>query len=257
MQGGRGPGGGIYVARRVLAALVVLLLLVLLVPWACQNLVGQSGEQSGSETSETADVDSSDDGGEEAVRDEEAATDADSGAERKDTVRGLDSETGSEDEEDDSGDEEDGGASNVELEPLGFVAGFEAVDGAGQVPPTLDLGAANQQAIQPVAPTEPVFLALPSAPVEPLVLAEPIIPAEPVFFEDPFRFEDPFLFEEPVAFEEPPVVLEEPVVDGAGPIATTNATDVEVERHEGGGWRGNDRLDIDRGGDDGRDLGPI
>jgi hypothetical protein len=53
------------------------------------------------------------------------------------------------------------------------------------------------------------------------------------------------------------VVLEEPVVDGAGPIATTNATDEEVERHEGGGRRGNDRLDIDRGGDDGRDLGPI
>jgi hypothetical protein len=174
-----------------------------------------------------------------------------------------------EDDEEDSGDEEDGGASNVELDPLGFVAGFEAVDGAGQVPPTLDLGVANQQAIQPVVPTEPVFLALPPAPVEPLVLAEPIIPAEPVFFEDPFLFddtslfEDPFLFEdaaffgEPVAFEKPPVVLEEPVVEGAGPIATTNDTDVEVERHGAGGRRGNDRPDIDRGGDDGRDLGPI
>src|SRR5918997_1702092 len=59
MQGGPGPGRGIYVTRRVLAALVVLLLLVLLVPWACQNLIG-SGEQPGSGSSETADVDPAD-----------------------------------------------------------------------------------------------------------------------------------------------------------------------------------------------------
>ena len=45
MKGGQGPGRGIYVARRVIAALVVLLLLILLVPWACQNLLGL-GEQS-------------------------------------------------------------------------------------------------------------------------------------------------------------------------------------------------------------------
>ncbi len=288
MQGGSGPGRGIYVTRRVLAALVVLLLLVLLVPWACQNLIG-SGEQPGSESSETADVDTSDEGGEEAAKDEEAATDDDSAAERADTARGSDGETGSEDDEEGFGDEEDGGASEVELDPLGSVAGLEAVGSAGQIPPTLDPGAANQLAIQPVAPTEPVFLALPPAPAEsPLVPAEPIIPAEPVLFEDPTLFEDPFLFEgeggayfedpylsylfedpylfegtayfeEPqVALEEPPVAFEEePLVDYAGPIATTNATGVEVEGRGDGGRRGNDRIDIDRGGgDDGRDLGP-
>src|SRR5918997_797900 len=240
MQGGPGPGRGIYVTRRVLAALVVLLLLVLLVPWACQNLIG-SGEQPGSESSETADVDTSDEGGEEAAKDEEAAMDDDSAAERANTARSSDSETGSEDDEEGFGDEEDGGASDVELDPLGSVAGFEAVGSAGQIPPTLDLGAANQLAIQPVAPTEPVFLALPPAPAEsPLVPAEPIIPAEPYLFEDP-----PFAFEEP------------PVADYAGPIATTNATGVEVEGRGDGGRRGNDRIDIDRGGgDDGRDLGP-
>jgi hypothetical protein len=298
MQGGPGPGRGIYVTRRVLAALVVLLLLVLLVPWACQNLIG-SREQPGSESSETADVDSSDEGAEEAAKDEEvntneeaatdeeAVTDEDSGAERADTVRGSDSETGSEDDEEGFGDEEDGGASEVELDPLGSVAGFEAVGGAGQIPPTLDLGAANQLAIQPVAPTEPVFLALPPAPAESLVPVEPIIPAEPPLFEDPSLFgdpfpfegaacfEDPFLCEDPflfggaVYFEEPPVALEEPpvsfeefeespVADYAGPIATTSATSVEVERRGDGGRRGKDRLDVDRGGggDDGRDLGP-
>ena len=286
MQGGPGPGRGIYVTRRVLAALVVLLLLVLLVPWACQNLIG-SREQPGSESSETADVDSSDEGAEEAAKDEEAVTDEDSGAERADTVRGSDSETGSGDDEEGFGDEEDGGASEVELDPLGSVAGFEAVGGAGQIPPTLDLGAANQLAIQPVAPTEPVFLALPPAPAESLVPVEPIIPAEPPLFEDPSLFgdpfpfegaacfEDPFLCEDPflfggaVYFEEPPVALEEPpvsfeefeespVADYAGPIATTSATSVEVERRGDGGRRGKDRLDVDRGGggDDGRDLGP-
>src|ERR687890_1364339 len=203
MQGGPGPGRGIYVTRRVLAALVVLLLLVLLIPWACQNLIG-SGEQPGSESSETADVDTSDEGGEEAAKEEEAATDDESAAERANTARGSDSEPGSEDDEEGFGDEEDGGAADVELDALGSVAGFEAVGSAGQIPPTLDLGATNQLAIQPVAPTEPVFLALPPAPAEsPLVPAEPIIPAEPVLFEDPPLFEDPFLFKGGAYFEDP------------------------------------------------------
>src|SRR5215213_11458959 len=82
MQGGREPRRGIYVARRVVAPLVVLLFLILFVPWACQNLLGP-GEQSSSETSETDDADSSDEGGEEAARDEEAAKD-DEGATSED-----------------------------------------------------------------------------------------------------------------------------------------------------------------------------
>src|SRR5919112_4453862 len=167
MQGGREPRRGIYVARRVVAALVVLLLLILFVPWACQNLLGP-GEQSSSETSETDDTDSSDEGGEEAARDEKAAKDdggdtaEDSGGERGDTVRDSGSEAGPEDDEEDSGDEEDGESSrgsNIESNPLGFVGGFEAVGGVEQVPPTLDLGVANQQAAQPAVPAEPVFLA--------------------------------------------------------------------------------------------------
>ena len=129
----------------------------------------------------------------------------------------------------------------VELDPLGSVAGFEAVGSAGQIPPTLDLGAANQLAIQPVAPTEPVLF------------------EDPTLFEDPFLFEGGAYFEDsPVALEDPPVALEEePLAYYAGPIATTNATGVEVEDRGDGGRRGQDRIDIDRGGgDDGRDLGP-
>src|SRR5215217_3889292 len=155
MQGGREPRRGIYVARRVVAALVVLLLLILLVPWACQNLLGP-GEQSSSETSETDDADSSDEGSEEAARDEEAAKD-DGG----DTAEDSDGESSR--------------GSDIESNLLGFVGGFEAVGGVEQVPPTLDLGVANQQAAQPAAPAEPVFLAGQGAPPEPLVPAEPII----------------------------------------------------------------------------------
>src|SRR5215213_4761238 len=103
MQGGPGPGRGIYVTRRVLAALVVLLLLVLLVPWACQNLIG-SGEQPGSESSETADVDSSDEGGEEAAQDEEVNTNEEAALPIS--------------------------CATYNLVPLGSVAGFEVVGGA-------------------------------------------------------------------------------------------------------------------------------
>src|SRR3954451_6405599 len=72
MQGGQGPSGepgrGVYVVRRIVAALVVLLLLALLVPQACQALLG-SGEEPGSRTHDTSDVGSSDGG-----TDEESTT---------------------------------------------------------------------------------------------------------------------------------------------------------------------------------------
>ena len=73
MQGDQEPGRGIYVVRRILVALVVLLLLVLLLPRACDALF-TSGDEQGSETSETADVESSGDGSEEeSVTEEDAA----------------------------------------------------------------------------------------------------------------------------------------------------------------------------------------
>jgi hypothetical protein len=269
MQGGQGPGRGVYVARRILAALVVLILLVLLVPWACQNFLG-SGEGSG--TSETADVDSSDDGGEEAAKDQEVDTDeeasTDAGVEGVDTSRDSDSgETGAEDDQDsdDAEVDEDGGASNIELDSLGFVPSFEAAGAVEQIPPAPGPDAGN---LQPIAPAEPVLPVEPTVPVEPVFLAEPaffedpFLFQDPYLFEDPFYFEDPFLFEdeaffgEPVALEEPLDAFEEPVVESVGPIAYTSAADVEVDRRGDGGRRGHDRIDVDRGDRDGRDRGP-
>ena len=55
MQGGQGPGRGIYIARRIAVVLIVLLLLILLVPRACEALLGTGDEQS-SEAPETPDV---------------------------------------------------------------------------------------------------------------------------------------------------------------------------------------------------------
>src|SRR5215212_1558063 len=55
MQGGQGPGRGIYIARRIAVVLIVLLLLILLVPRACDALLGTREEQS-SEAPETAKV---------------------------------------------------------------------------------------------------------------------------------------------------------------------------------------------------------
>src|ERR671920_404731 len=132
MQGDQEPGRGIYVVRRILVALVVLLLLVLLLPRACESLF-TSGDEQGSETSETGDVESSGDGGEEeSVTEEEAAPVQEEIAEREDVAV-----SGS--EEDDTSEaarqDESGGVANIELEAglLGPVTGFEEIAGGGEV----------------------------------------------------------------------------------------------------------------------------
>src|SRR5829696_3671332 len=55
MQGGQGPGRGIYIARRIAVVPIFLILLILLVPRACDALLGTREEQS-SEAPETANV---------------------------------------------------------------------------------------------------------------------------------------------------------------------------------------------------------
>src|SRR3712207_5583428 len=45
MQGGPEPGRGVYLARRIVAALIILLLLIFLVPRACQAFL-EPGEES-------------------------------------------------------------------------------------------------------------------------------------------------------------------------------------------------------------------
>src|SRR5829696_2935054 len=75
MQGDQGPrenGRGVYVARRIVAAIVVLLLLALLIPWACQALVGPGEEPEVPEVSKKGDVGVADGGGDETAKDEYA-----------------------------------------------------------------------------------------------------------------------------------------------------------------------------------------
>jgi len=55
MQVGQKPGRSIYLVRRIMVALIALLLLILLVPRACEALLGTGDEQS-TEAPETADV---------------------------------------------------------------------------------------------------------------------------------------------------------------------------------------------------------
>jgi hypothetical protein len=54
-RGDGGPGRGVYLARRIVAVLVVLVLLALLVPRACQAFTG-SEEEPGSEASQVTEV---------------------------------------------------------------------------------------------------------------------------------------------------------------------------------------------------------
>ena len=66
------PGRGVYVARRIVAALVVVLLLVLLVPWAWQTLT-RSEEEPGSEAPEVAETSGTGGGEEETTTPQESA----------------------------------------------------------------------------------------------------------------------------------------------------------------------------------------
>src|SRR5215208_3137056 len=110
MQGGQGPGRGIYIARRIAVVLIVLLLLILLVPRACDALLGTREEQS-SEAPETEDVESpSKEAEEEAVTEEEEEATSEEAAE-----------------------EEGVGAANVELgaAPVGPPIGLGGIPGGG------------------------------------------------------------------------------------------------------------------------------
>ena len=69
----RGPGRGVYVARRIVAALVVVLLLALLVPRACQAFTG-SEEEPGSEASQVTEVGDAGGGEEETAAEEGIAS---------------------------------------------------------------------------------------------------------------------------------------------------------------------------------------
>src|SRR5215212_6817066 len=187
MQGGQGPGRGIYIARRIAVVLIVLLLLVLLVPRACDALLGTREEQS-SEAPETADVESpSEEAEEETVTEGEAATVQEEITEREE-VAVSDSEEEEEEATSEEAAEEGGvGAANIELgaAPVGPPIGLGGIPGGGpvvsvpqEVPPIV-VGTGVPEPIPPSpAPQEPVLVGGPPVP-EPIPVQEPIFIGEP------------------------------------------------------------------------------
>ena len=127
MQGGQGPGRGIYIARRIAVVLIVLLLLILLVPRACDALLGTREEQS-SEAPETANVEE-----EETATEEEAAPVQEEITEQEEVAVSVSEEETTSEED---ADEDEGlGAATIELEagPLGPVTGLGGTPGEGAV----------------------------------------------------------------------------------------------------------------------------
>lgn len=208
MQGGQpDPGRGVYVVRRIVAALVVLLLLVLLVPRACQALFPE--EESGSRAPETAVTD------EDIVAEQADTADGSLDDGEIDARGGTGSPTGGT-EAGRSGNSEELSAEVVNITEVvanleaPLLEGSTASDQAVPVPtlPSTDAGD-QQQPVQPVAQQEPVQpIAQPAGPpalheVEPVFFfeEEPIFfEEEPIFFGEPVFFEEPFLLEAPILF---------------------------------------------------------
>ncbi len=227
MQEGRGPGQGVYLARRIVGIIVILVLLVLLVPRACQAFWGPEEEPSSvvPETSAT-DEDSADDA-EEVLAHREVADEVSP----DETARSADI-GGDEDGENQQGLE--GTVIFADLPPgleapLDQGAILSDVHEAALVP---DVGA-SQQAVQPLPfaepslPAEPAVFAEPMLPAEPAVFGEPILPAEPVIFgepilptelitlEEPIFLEEAAFFEGPIFWEEPTLFEEGSAVEGS------------------------------------------
>src|SRR3954468_8670618 len=102
MQGGQGPGRepgrGVYVVRRIVAALVILLVLALLIPQAWKALRGPG--DTGSGTQDTADVESSGGGDEESDTTEETVGGTEDVVQQEDVVEDRITSSGAESSED-------------------------------------------------------------------------------------------------------------------------------------------------------------
>jgi len=227
MQGGRGPGHGVYLARRIVGVLVILVLLVLLVPRACQALWGPEEEPS-SLVPETSATD------EESARDAEvvpAHREVADNISTAETTRRVDigGDADGENQQDLEGSTTFADLPVAFEAPLDQGASLGDVNEATQVP---GIGV-NQQAVQslpfvePLLPAEPVVFAEPVLPVEPDVFAAPILPPEPDVFaepilptelipsEEPIPFEEGAFFEEPIFWEEPTLFEEGGAVQGS------------------------------------------
>ena len=228
MQGGQEPGRGVYLARRIVAALVILLLLIFLVPRACQAFLGPEEESN-------------------PVAPEKSVTEEKTVSETEGTP--VEREIG----EEVSPSESVRSTVVVESEEAESQEDFEApldqsyiIAQVKQAAPVPSFGVA-QQAVQPLPteqptlPVEPVVVGpvLPTEPIEPIlpeepVIAEPVLPAEPVIAE-PIFFEEPIFLNEPLFFEEPTFFEEKPVFEGtSNEVITAHEPDMVVEPNGGG-----------------------
>jgi hypothetical protein len=243
MQGGKESGRGVYVVRRILAVLVILLLLALLIPQACQAYLGLT-EGTGSGVQDTADIDSSGDGGsdQESAANGETAGVADDVAEQEDdTDKQSDSgETGASDGAwSTSGgvvisEKEYGGVENIELD-AGLGGASEVLEevAVGYIDqtaplPVFDVG--SQQPIEPIVPVgQPVF-------------AEPIAVEDPGYYEYLAYYEDPGYYEYLAYYEDPgyyeySAYYEEQSLEEPDPLGTYDtATFDTAGEEEGGGY---------------------
>jgi hypothetical protein len=203
------PGRGVYLARRIVAAIVVLILLVLLVPRACQAFLGpEEGEEPSSVEPQKSATEEEPVGETEGVPPVERATTG----EEVSTVEAAQGTYVAEAEV---------GEIQRDLEaPLeqGYI-----IAEVNQTAPVPSFGAA-QPAVQPLPPGQPILsaepvVAEPILPAEPIV-AEPILPAGPVLPAEPVVGQptlpaEPILLDEPLFFEEEPPFFEEtPVSEG-------------------------------------------
>ena len=216
MQGGQGPGRGIYALRRIVAVLVVLLLLALVGFWAWQNLF-RPGEQ-GSKAPEITNVGSTEvaeepaaeesaaSGTEEIIVSEEGPSERSEGSVRVSTEGGAIGSTS---------------AVNLAAATLPRVPTPQAA-----LPPPAPSSGISPMATQvpPVAqvpPVPPVAQAPSTAPVPSVVPTTNPPPQEVV---QPVPFEEPVPVLEPVAFEEEEVPFSEAAFEAEGVSGGATAT---------------------------------
>src|SRR5215217_6494275 len=165
------PGRGVYLARRIVAAIVVVLLLVLVVPRAFQAFLGPEEETSSVEPEKSAPQ-------EETIGETEAAPAVEGGT------------TG---EEVSAVEEAAQGTYVAEAEAAEIQRDLQAPQGQGYIigevnqtaPAAVPSLGAIQPAVQSLPPRQPISSAEPPVvpepilPAEPPVMAEPILPVEP------------------------------------------------------------------------------
>src|SRR5919199_3849030 len=208
VQGPQEPGRGVYLARRIVALLIILLVLILLVPRACQALLGPGEEKSSGPTApetsvteesttglteETARQGSTAGGGETNVEVSISETASGAGAGEEESVQALDMQAAA---------DLTGTAVSFEA-PITPISESAITDmNINQPAPLPEVGLQQQEAVQPVTFEEPIPFEQSTPLVEAQVpLEEPAFLGKPAFFEESPFLGEPVSFEEPVFFE--------------------------------------------------------